>query len=93
MYWVCTFFVTRKLEVIFHWLFGNPFMSNQYQADFLKWISDSVLSNFCSHANFAANLVHKGASINDVGRRGGRGVSQMPILLHSLCSKLAYGDW
>ena len=33
----------------------------------------------------------KGASINYVNRRGGRGVSQMLMLLQSLCSKLADG--
>ena len=35
----------------------------------------------------------EGASINYIGRQGGRGVTQMPMLLHklSLCIKLAFG--
>ena len=79
MYWVCTF-VTRKLEVIFHWLFGNPFMSNQYKAD-LKWISDSVLSIFCSHANLAANF----AVVNDRN-----GISPKPKLNTEIVATIEY---
>ena len=32
-----------------------------------------------------------GASINYVSRRGRSGVSQMLMLIHNLCNKLAYG--
>ena len=68
--------ITKNRQIFFEWV-PNKFSSGVQRSALtnvdmgklirtlkvlkLKWISDSVLSNFCSHANFAdtaANLVH-----------------------------------
>ena len=46
----------------------------------------------CHSTDTLGNItLHKGPSINFIGRRGGRGVNKCLCYYISLCSKLAYG--
>ena len=71
----------QKIAFLMHFLrlleFGNNNKCTNQQSNsvFLEWVFKKFLE---------AYNPHKWASLNYVGRRGGRGVSQMPMLLHKL---------